>query len=339
MALLKSGATLVAYDTFAEGLRHFPADARLRQQLALALARSGASRRANRILQDLVREGHRDEETLGLLARTHKDLSADGGNAHDRRQHLRLAYEHYRDAYALTSGYWSGINAATMALLLNDRENAETLARRVREQCRALQTNGGAGQDAYWVLATLGESALILRSWDEAEDSYAKAAALATRRYGDLASTRRNARLIVQHLQADGTRIDTWLRIPPVVVFAGHLIDRPDRTHRRFPPAAESLVREAIGNRLRRHRSRLRLRVGRLRRRHPVSRVHVGARRRDHDRASLQSRTSSGRRVSTSRLAPIGRNASNVCWPAPTTSSLHRSSACRWAACHTSTDS
>jgi class 3 adenylate cyclase/tetratricopeptide (TPR) repeat protein len=249
IALLKSGATLVAYDTLAEGLRQFPQDTRLRQQLALSLARTGAGRRANRILQDLVREGHRDEETLGLLARTHKDLAADGGSPGERREHLRRAYEHYRDAYELTRGYWSGINAATMALLLDDRERAETLARRVREQCVALQ-QAGVQQDSYWVLATLGEAALILRSFGEAEDIYTRAAALARTRFSDLASTRRNARLIVQHLQTDGSRIESCLRVPPVVVFAGHLIDRPGRPRPRFPQAAERLVRDAMRERL-----------------------------------------------------------------------------------------
>src|SRR5262245_28241800 len=175
IALLKSGAPLVAYDTLAEGLRQFPDDPRLRQQLALSLARTGASRRANRILQDLVREQHRDEETLGLLARTHKDLAADGNTPAERREHLQRAYEHYRDAYALTSGYWSGINAATMAVLLDDRESAGTLALLVREQClsrlSAVSEDPAYVLDTYWIVATLAEAALILGHLSEAEDT------------------------------------------------------------------------------------------------------------------------------------------------------------------------
>jgi class 3 adenylate cyclase/tetratricopeptide (TPR) repeat protein len=250
VALLKSGAPLVAYDTLAEGLRQFPDDPRLRQQLALSLARTGASRRANRILQDLVRENHRDEETLGLLARTHKDIAAGGSTPAERREHLQRAYEHYRDAYTLTSGYWTGINAATMAMLLDDRENAKGLARRVREQCLSLRKDGHQ-QDAYWILATLGEAALILGEFSEAEDTYAQAASLARHRYADLASTRRNARLILGHLQADDARIEACLRVPPVVVFAGHLLDRPGRLQKRFPPAAEQAAHDALRDRLR----------------------------------------------------------------------------------------
>lgn len=249
--LLKSGAPLMAYDKFAEGLRHFPADARLRQQLALSLARSGASFLANQILHDLASQGHQDEETLGLLARTHKDLWADSEDHAEAQRHLRLAYEYYRDAYTLSNGYWSGINAATMALLLDEREAAEGLARRVREQCLSIQAEETQRASLYWILATLGEAALVLRNWPEAEERYAQAVPLAERRYGDLASTRRNARLIIRHLQADGARIEASLQVPDVVVFAGHLVDRPERPDPRFPPSLESKVRDAIRDRLR----------------------------------------------------------------------------------------
>jgi class 3 adenylate cyclase len=241
----------MAYDTFAEGLRRFPSDRRLRQQLALALARTGASRRANQVLQDLAREGHRDEETLGLLARTHKDLWADSDDPDERRRHLRLAGGYYREAYALSGGYWSGINAATVALLLDARDDAAALANRVREQCLRLLDTGDRQSDSYWALATLGEAALILGDWTDAEEQYRKAAIVGRGQYGNLASTRRNARLITRHLQADASRITAPLRIPPVVVFAGHLIDRPDRAAPRFPSLIEAAVRDAIRDRLR----------------------------------------------------------------------------------------
>ena len=147
--LLKSGGALVAYDAFAEGLKHFPSDARLRQQMALALARTGASRRANRILQELAGEGHKDEETLGLLARTHKDLWAESVDPAERRRQLQLAYQSYLEAYRRSSGFWSGINAATMALLLGDHDEATALARSVHGECVDLLKGNVAG-DRYW---------------------------------------------------------------------------------------------------------------------------------------------------------------------------------------------
>src|SRR5688572_11210276 len=100
--LLKQGAPLVAYDTVAEGLREFPGDARLRQLLALALARTGASRQANDLLRALVNEGHADEETVGMLARTYKDLWSQTSDAEGRRRHLESAFRSYLDAHQQT---------------------------------------------------------------------------------------------------------------------------------------------------------------------------------------------------------------------------------------------
>src|SRR5205085_2938973 len=158
----KTGAPLVAYDTLAEGLQHHPTDVRLRQLLALALARTGASRLASPILQQLINEGHNDEETIGLLARTHKDLWAEAQDPEQRLHHLRLAFTHYRDAYDRSSGYWSGINAATTALLSGDYAEATVFAQRVRTHCLELWNQNHSRDDAYWLLATLGEPALVL---------------------------------------------------------------------------------------------------------------------------------------------------------------------------------
>src|SRR5437868_3794759 len=73
--ILKLGEPLLAYDVVAEGIRFFPDNVNLRQLLALALARSGAAGSANAVLVGLYEEGYRDEETIGLLARTYKDLA------------------------------------------------------------------------------------------------------------------------------------------------------------------------------------------------------------------------------------------------------------------------
>ncbi len=246
---LEAGAPLVAYDTLADGLKQFPADVRLRQLLALALVRTGAGRLAVQLLLALQQEGHADEETLGLLARTHKDLWAEAVDPRERHEHLQLAFAGYRDAHLVSGGYWSGINAATMALLLGERPQAVALAREVRERCLRAQA-GASDAERYWILATLGEAALILGEQSEAEDRYAQAAASGRRRLGDVASTRRNARLIIRQLGMDGTRIEECLRVPRVVVFVGHLIDDPGRASPRFPPEIEPAVRTAIRDRL-----------------------------------------------------------------------------------------
>jgi len=72
--LSKTDPPVLTYNVLAVGIKLSPKDVRLWQLLALALARSGVPERANDILGQLRRAGYRDGETLGLLARTHKDL-------------------------------------------------------------------------------------------------------------------------------------------------------------------------------------------------------------------------------------------------------------------------
>jgi class 3 adenylate cyclase len=249
--ILKLGEPLFAYDVVAEGIRYTPKDVRLRQLLALALARSGAVESANAVLAELYKEGHRDEETLGLLARTHKDLASETTDSRRSTQHFSEAYKFYAQAYHATRGYWSGINAATLALILKRREEAVTLAREVATQCRAeLARPGLPTGDRYWVLSTLGEAAVLLEEWPEAEGWYAQAVQVGRGDWGSLQSTRHNAHLLLKHLHADEGLVDRIFNIPSVVVFVGHMVDRPHRKTPRFPPELEPAVRNAIRQRL-----------------------------------------------------------------------------------------
>jgi len=249
--VLKLGEPLLAYDILTEALKNKPADVELRQVLALSLARSGATQRANSILTQLRHEGHRDEETLGILARTHKDLWMHATTKTEANRQLKLAHKFYLEAYNLNRGYYSGINAATLALLIGKEDEAKALAKEVRDAClvelKSLPKNSG---NRYWPMATLGEASLIARQWSEAEDWYLQAAALAKGQFADLSSTRRNARILLHHSRRDSSTIERALKIPGIIVFAGHLIDRPDRSTPRFPADSEPAVRQAIQSRL-----------------------------------------------------------------------------------------
>ena len=245
------GEPLLAYDVAKEGLNCFPRDTRLRHLLALALARSGATDSARAILEKLSSEGHEDEETLGLLARTHKDAADTSFDPTTGQDHLRRAHQLYAKAYEQSGGYWSGINAATTAVLLREYALAAKLALAVREACnRELQQVNRSNGDRYWLLATLGEASLILGQWLAAEEFYSRAGEVAAKRYGDIHSSRRNARLLLHHLNGDRDRIEQCFRIPSVVAFAGHMVDQPGRPIPRFPAELEAPVRDAIRERL-----------------------------------------------------------------------------------------
>src|SRR5208282_3864404 len=197
--ILKLGEPLLAYDAVAEGMKSFPQDLRLRQLLALALARSGAAGPANLALNRLFEDGYRDEETLGLLARTYKDLAREEQDVSKATAHLRQAFEFYSQAFETTGGYWTGINAATLARMLGELDSATGLARLVREQCRQRlpQLEGGSGE-RYGLVSTLGQAALLVGDWPEAEDWYGQAVELGRGDWGSLQSTRHTARLLMQ---------------------------------------------------------------------------------------------------------------------------------------------
>ncbi len=246
--MLQQGEPLLAFDVVTEGLSILPDDVCLRQLQGLALARSGATERANAVLESLRRDGQTDEETLGMLGRTYKDLAARVATKLERKKFLRRAAETYTQAFQSSGGYWTGINAATMNLLIGETERACEIAKMVRAQClKEVQDPGG---DQYWELAALGEAALICREWDEAEEWYARAAKEAAHRFGDIHSSRRNARLILQHWNEGSSKIDKYLHVPAVIVFAGHMIDRPDRATARFPSELEPAVGKEIRARI-----------------------------------------------------------------------------------------
>jgi class 3 adenylate cyclase/tetratricopeptide (TPR) repeat protein len=252
--LLGLGEPLLAYNALEKALELHPADLRLRQLKGLALARSGALQRANELLAGLREEGHDDGETLGLLARTHKDLALLVEEPGQRKSHLAAAFEIYATGYreserrgAVADAYYTGINAATMALLSGRAEVARDIAASVEKLCR---TSLPEAEQSYWSQATLAEAALIQGDIETAQESYAAAARLAGRRYGDLSSTRHQARLLLDYLGESGAWLDEAISVPPVLVYTGHMIDAPGRAQPRFEAQMEDRVRADIRARL-----------------------------------------------------------------------------------------
>lgn len=246
-AFIEVGAPLLGLEVAVEGLERVPRDVGLRQVRGLALARSGSTEEANIELEALRGEGFLDDQTLGVLARTHKDLALAAPAGESRHAHLAAALRLYAEAYTHSRSYWTGINVATLAALSGDPEQSIAVAREVMAGCQAtLARLPAADADRYWVLATLGEGALCLGDLSQAEDWYAQAAQHGRHRFGDLNSTRRHARLLLERLGRDATVVDAWLPLPRVVVFSGHMMDRTDRPRPRFPEMLEGAVSRAI---------------------------------------------------------------------------------------------
>ncbi len=249
-AALKLGEAFLAFDIAEEGLAVFKQDLRLMQLQALALARTGATKRANEMLDQLRLSGHNDEETLGILARTHKDFWLLSTDSRDKAIHLKAAYELYTEAYRRHHGYYSGINAAALGLICGDGDKANQLAGEVAQVCQSsLRDLSPDSDEYYWLMATLAESDLIRGDIAAAQEHYTKAGNVA-QSWVILNRTRDQARLLLEKLGEPSNRLDHCFHLPRIVVCAGHMFDRLTRQQPRFPHALEGRVRLEVETRL-----------------------------------------------------------------------------------------
>jgi class 3 adenylate cyclase/tetratricopeptide (TPR) repeat protein len=238
---LSAGEFLTAYDAARAAIENHPDDDWLQQRIALALAQMGSSRRAQDILNTLVAKDPANRETLSILGRTYKDRwCANPDNEH----YLRQAFDYYNRAFELPPpDSYPGINAATIAFLLNERDKADRIAKTVLEICQTQP-------DDYWKHATVAEALVVLGDADGAKSAYRAAVAAESDNLRAFSSTRKQARTLSRQLYGRADMFDECFPIPTLVVFSGHMIDAPDRRNPRFPMAKEGEVRELLEKQL-----------------------------------------------------------------------------------------
>ena len=238
---LSAGEFLTAYDAARAAIENHPDDDWLQQRIALALAQMGSSRRAQDILNALVAKDPTNRETLSILGRTCKDRwCANPDNEH----YLRQAFDYYNRAFELPPpDSYPGINAATIALLLNERDKADRIAKTVLEICQTQP-------DDYWKHATVAEALVVLGDAEGAKSAYRAAVAAESDNLRAFSSTRKQARSLSRQLYGRADMFDECFPIPKLVVFSGHMIDAPDRRHPRFPMAKEGEVKTLLEKQL-----------------------------------------------------------------------------------------
>lgn len=267
---LALGEPLFAYEVCAEGVERWKTHGGLRQVLALALARSGATESAHVAAEAVYKSGHRDAETLGLLGRIHKDL----WQQHNDAQALEQAIRYYQMGFRREpKNYFPGINAATLTLCAGRTRAAHRLANAVLDICfKQLQATpatanqlaplrrpaqaahtpaGGKACKDYWLLATIGEAALLLDNMALAHAAYRAARQSPDAGFGSLATTRRNAALILG-MRADGAAtLEPLFPKPHIAIFSGHMVDASRRAKPRFPrqavPRAAAAITQWVG--------------------------------------------------------------------------------------------
>jgi hypothetical protein len=212
------------------------------------LARVGATDRAWAALVSagLDRTGG-DERVLTLKGRLLKDRAmalVGADERHERDDLLQAAADAYAAAAALTGDSYPRINAAALAHLRGDRAAA---AAQATDLLRLIDAGQHGGETPYWLEATRAEALLLSGRIGEAEDSLAKAVALAPKAREDRAITLRQFRRLLKSEGADSS----WLArfaLPPVMHFRGPMAVSSEAGAREVAAAvADILPGVAIG--------------------------------------------------------------------------------------------
>ncbi len=220
---INNGLLFEAFNRIDAALGVFPESVRLRQLRGLSLARLGQTLQARNTLEELYQEGHRDSETMGLLARVYKDLYRKNNDL----LYASLSQEIYFDNYRTNKSHYTGINAATMSFILGEKNQAQEIAGEILA-CISPDTID------IWELASRGEASLIMGDFESAVNSYTQARAAAGDRIGYLSSINDQLRLLDRVMDIPQKVIEL-LKPAPMIIFTGHMIDHPDRPEPRFP--------------------------------------------------------------------------------------------------------
>jgi tetratricopeptide (TPR) repeat protein len=234
------GEYFLAYDSAACGLRaadaaDFPPH-RLVAAQATALARSGATLAAQRVLDEFLSQSQADGSVCSAQARLLRDRALAGDPAEKRRL-LREAAEwaaRAREFARAEGGDWAypANQEAQFRFLAGDREAAHAGAQAVIDDIAPREAS-------FWNETNLAEMHLLRGDVARAQTHYARAVALGTAAPGDLAANRAVAVVLLaelaHHQDVDAAAVDSWFPKPVLVVFSGHMPDAPERAEPRLP--------------------------------------------------------------------------------------------------------
>ncbi len=177
----------------------FPEAIRPKQLMALALARRGKKEtndlvEAQNILGELYASNHLDPETLGLYGRTMMDRYKETKKESDLRQSRNYYAEGFEKA---PDEYYTGINAASKSIFLGEIEKGMDYARQVEPLVGITAVPGD-----YWKTATIGETLLIQKKYEDAGKMYQEAIDIAPTMTANQDSTYQQALRLADCLQA-----------------------------------------------------------------------------------------------------------------------------------------
>lgn len=169
---LTSPDPLSAYDAAEDIIHNGKATVETKVSAVLALARGGATELALRRFDDYgLAEVSDNEDALALLGRLLKD-KAEALPDVSRAATLVQSAEAYRQAWELTDGYYSGINAATLYSLAGRPDVGQNIAQKVLTRAGNVPIDEGM-EARYFREATVAEALLLLNRDDQARTALA----------------------------------------------------------------------------------------------------------------------------------------------------------------------
>jgi hypothetical protein len=207
---------------------------RLKQLLALSMAKSGSPKAAMDFLEPVYKQQPDDPETSGILGSIYKELFKETKNS----KYAALSKDTYLANFRLTKNYYTGINAASMSAISGSLSKAREIAKEIISQLAEDSTD-------VWEVATLAEAHLLLQEKSKAVDLYLRCRAIVGSDWGKVNSIY-NQLWLLNHYVAVSNQVLNIFSPPGIAAFVGHMIDHPSREFARFPANIEMEVKDAI---------------------------------------------------------------------------------------------
>ena len=237
------GEYYLAHDSANHGLRCAAASGfpphRLVAAKTTALARSGATQEAQRVLDEFQVSQQPDGSISSAQARLLRDraLEAEGVE----RSELMLKAAHWasqaKEYARREEGDWlyPANQEAQFLFFAGRHDEAQKQAKAVIKHIE-----GGPDAGSMWNQTNLAEMSLVLGEVEQAGEHYAKATDLGVQSPGDLAANRAVALLLLAEQEGDSSVLNQWFPKPTVLIFSGHI---PDGEGRATPRLPESVCR------------------------------------------------------------------------------------------------
>lgn len=256
---ISRGEYLSAYSLIKKVLHQYPDDGRLLRSYALCMTRLGMCEEAIIVLEQVVVASDDNPETFAQLGSLYKTAWLASCSAEDRSSELLLkAFEYYSSSYESDGNYWSGINVATLAMLLGQENRACLIADEVIAECWNIYSNQGT-YSQFWIPATLAEANLIKGDIKNSVNWYRTASHHLGDALGNIRTTVNNLKLlmdIIEVSEEERNLLQSSLSLPRIGLLFG---DRHFGSDRRgcFP----TKLSERTLTKLRRGLAELRLNI------------------------------------------------------------------------------